>query len=72
MDVGDVLLERPWTYDKNEIQFIGEIIHMHLLEMAKLLHYPMKPESLKRRLRSIIKKEWLQVRHVFIRNTNRN
>lgn len=65
MDSGDILLGRPWMYDKNDTHGMRDNMYTFMHGGKEFTLYPKKPESLKKRSRTPATKEVLHVQHVY-------
>ena len=71
MDDSDILLGRPWMYEKNGIHGIRDYTYTFMHGGKQVILHPKKPELPKKGSRSSVTKEALQVHHVYMGNVKK-
>ena len=65
MDSVDILLGRPWMYDKNGTKGLGNNTYIFKHGEKEVTLYPKEPESTKKKSRAHATKEVLHVHHIY-------
>ena len=71
MDSGDILLGRPWMYDKNGTHGIRDNTYTFRHGKKEVTLYPKTPDSSKKKSRAHATKEVLHVHHIYRGNLKR-
>eukprot|EP00268_Persea_americana_P063791 TRINITY_DN8317_c0_g1_i1.p1 TRINITY_DN8317_c0_g1~~TRINITY_DN8317_c0_g1_i1.p1 ORF type:complete len:102 (-),score=13.90 TRINITY_DN8317_c0_g1_i1:753-1058(-) len=61
MDSGDILLGRPWMYDKNDTHGMRDNTYTFMHGGKQVTIHPMKPKTPKKKLRADATKEVLHI-----------